>query len=626
MRTLMNFPYKNFAPIAFKVVGGLLLFVALSKLLPSVAGTILCLLLLGGYYYVIGCCLKFCDVNFREVLMNDLPRILIVAAIATGFIVFMINAQQTIYTGDSLETYEPTLRCEETAFSEPIKALRNLRSSINHDDYNNFLPMLMALPMHIFGRSFLCYTLYVWLMFALPAILIAAATLKTHLDNAGIKTLPCSALMAILLLLPICEVPIFVGYANISIWLPGAVILATLLSLDKSQLQRDRLIFIAILCICAVFQARTAAYMILGEFFGYTVYVMLSSLQEKNFLQNVLMLCQKFLFIGVAALLMMLPFFFTFVKHALTYDIGSAYSAYQLGHDFLMRLKAHAGYLGFLIYAIFFVGASWLLRNKKFFPLAAFFLTWTLAPSILICRIQLMDRQHYYTILLPLAFIIAAFLVDILSKKKIVGAALIVFLSFNFLQTYTAPFDSQGFLSANYSAPVRHDIDDLKNFVAYLNRLSRNGEKKIYPLADSALYNCHTLKKIYIPDDHDALPNLFYNNEIDLRDGFAPEFFDSDIVLVTEPLQLHLRAEDQTVVVALAEFMTTSSPISEHFKKVKEYTFNATGNDVTFIVYEKISPFEKSDIEFVEKFFVERYPDKDDLFKNRFEKYKRKNF
>ena len=47
---------------------------------------------------------------------------------------------------------------------------------------------------------------------------------------------------------------------------------------------------------------------------------------------------------------------------------------------------------------------------------------------------------------------------------------------------------------------------------------------------------------------------------------------------------------------------------------------------VKFKLYEKISPYEKADIDFVESFFVETYPNQPELFKNRFEEYKREHF
>ena len=624
---MRSFPYKKFARPALKIVGVILFVALVTKFLPSLAGTIICLLLLVGYYGLIVRSLKFCDINFREILLNDLPRILLVAGLGTSFIVFMINLQQTIYIGDQLETYEPTIFCEETVFTEPLQALKDLRWSINHADYNYFLPMLMALPMHIFGKSFLCYELYVWLMFGLPGIFFASAIIQTILARAGFKNFPCSALMAIIILFPIIEIPIFVGYANISILLPGAIILAMLLGSDKSELQREPLILIAALCVAAVFQARTAAYMILGIFFGYTVCVVISGLQERTLLPDLLRLLQKFFAIGVLGFVIMLPLFFTFVKHMLTYDIGTAYTAYTMGLDFAARVFAHVQYFGFVICALFLVAVIVSLCNKKLLPYAALFTTWFFTAELLICKVQLIDRQHNYTLILPFAFLFIMFTAVLLSTRKKFGAALIFILAFNFIQPYFPNVELSNLFHGKYRIPVRRDIDDIKNFVSDLNRLTAGTDKKIYVISDSILYNSNTLTKVYIPDAHNALPSFAGDGNIDLRDGFSTKFFDADYIVVSSPVQVHMRPQDQAVVVKPHELMTTASPVSRHFKEIKEYTFSADGaSEVTFKVCEKISPFEESDVDFVEKIFVELYPAQDELFKNRFEQYKREHF
>lgn len=550
--------------------------------------------------------------------LNDLLRIFIVAAIGTIFIVAIVNAQQTIYIWDSLETWEPTIECAELTFTDPHQALKNLRGSINHTAYNNFLPMLMALPMHLFGKSFLCYVLYVWLMFALPGIFIAAATFKAFSERAGVKIFPVSMLMALIIIIPAQIVPLFVGYANVSVLLTGALILAILLSLDRSQLQRERLILIALLCVFTVFQARSAAYMILGLFTGYAVFVM--------FTGGFALLMKKFFYIGGFALWMILPLFASFFKNTAVYDISTAYAAYQLGMNFVERLIAHVEYLGFVPYAIFLSGAIIALRDKKIFPQAAFLLTWAVVSVMLICRVQLMDRQHFYTMILPFAFLIALSINFALSRKKIIGAVLIGLLTFNFLQTFCTPINASPLFNAGYVIPIRRDIADIKNFVAEMNRLTAGTDKKIYLLASSALYNSSALQSSAIPERHDALPNLMSSNDVDMRDGFPTKFFDADFVIVSEPIQTHLLPKDQSVVVKLAEWLTNSTPISRHFKPIKLRTFNATGDLVTLTVYEKISPLERADIDFAEKIFVELYPNADNLFKARFEQYKAQNF
>ena len=617
-RRLKKVPYQNFWRALLKVILLITAIVLVGKIFPSLAGMALCLLMLSGYYGAIAYATRFCNVNFREMFLSDLPRILTVAVVSTIFIGLTVNAQQTIYIWDSLETWEPTIECSELTFTDPHQALKNLRGSINHADYNNFLPMLMALPMHLFGKSFLCYVLYVWLMFALPAIFFATATVKAFLERAGVKIFPVSMLMALTMLVPAQIVPLFVGYANVSILLPGAIIFAMLLSLDRSQLQRERLILIALLCVFAVFQARTAVYMIFGLFTSYAVFVM--------FTGGLTLLPKKFLNIGGFALLMTLPLFATFLKRTLIYDISTAYAAYQLGMSFAERLIAHAEYLGFVPYAIFLFGAIIALCNKKIFPQTAFLLTWAAMSVMLICRVQLMDRQHFYTMILPFAFLIALSINFALSRKKIIGAVLIGLLTFNFLQTFCTPINLSPIFNAGYVIPIRRDIDDIKNFVAEMNGLTVGTDKKIYLLASSALYNANTLRASGLPERHDALPSLMSSADVDMRDGFPTRFFDADFVIVSEPIQTHLLPKDQSVVVKLAEWITNSSPIARHFKPIKSFTFNATGEPVTFTVYEKISPFEQSDIDFAEKFFVELYPNADNLFKAHFEQYKAQHF
>ena len=622
-------PYKNFLRRLLEVVGVFVAVILVGKIFPHFAGVVMCTILIGGYYCVTARCLRFCKINFLDAFQKDLPGILIVSIIGTGFIALMVGSQHTIYIWDQLETWEPTLECVETTFTDPHQALKELRGSINHADYNKFLPMLIALPMHMFGKSFLCYTLYVWLMFALPAIFFAATTFKTLLENSGVKSPSISVLMAIIMLLPILEVPVLVGYANISILLPGAIIFAMLMSLSRSEIQREPLILIGVLCIFAVFQARTAAYMILGEFFGYAVYVAITSFQERNFQRDMLTLCKKFFVIGISALLIASPLFFTFIKHAVTYNIGAAYSAYQLGLDFPMRLLAHVAYVGIALYVIFIAGVVVSLWNKKIFPLAAMLLTWSLTATILISRVQIMDRQHYYTLILPFAFMIIALLIFTFARKKIVGAIVIVVMAFNFLQTFYSPLYIETVFTRLFYLPDRYDVEEIKNFVAELNKLTAGTDKKIYTPANSVIYSGHVFSKFDLPNRHEALPSLMATAGVDLRDGFPTGFFDAEFVLIPLPIQTHLLPENQQVVVKTSELMTNSTPISRHYKLIREDTLhpNMYGVEaVTFKLYEKISPLEKSDIDFVEKIFVELYPNNDDLFKNRFENYKREHF
>ena len=68
-----------------KVVSALAIFFLVimfaGKIFPTVIGTLLCLLLMFGYYKFIFYCLKFCDVDFAGILKSELPQILFVSAV-----------------------------------------------------------------------------------------------------------------------------------------------------------------------------------------------------------------------------------------------------------------------------------------------------------------------------------------------------------------------------------------------------------------------------------------------------------------------------------------------------------------------------------------------------------------
>jgi len=354
------------------------------------------------------------------------------------------------------------------------------------------------------------------------------------------------ALMAILMLFPIMEVPLFIGYANISILLPVSVIWIMLLNLNKAELQPKRLALISALSIFSVFQARTAAYMIVGCFFGYALYVIVSSFSEKTLRQDFFILCKKFFCIGLFAVLMMSPLFFSFLKHAVTYDIGSAYSAYAMGQDFFNRFISHFEGIGLLIYGIFFVGILAGLKNKNLRTYAVFLCVWIISSVFLFCRIQFMGWQHYCIMILPFAVVLTSFAAIFYSKQKMLGLSFIAILAFNFTQTFFPILTNETARLFNYGfkTPVRYDIEDVKNFVGDLNKLTENSDKKIFLLASGGLYNSTTLQKIYVPERHEAIPSLLNTNDVDLRDGFPMQLFDADFVVIAEPIQVHLRRED----------------------------------------------------------------------------------
>lgn len=340
-------------------------------------------------------------------------------------------------------------------------------------------------------------------------------------------------------------------------------------------------------------------------------------------------LIKNLLYIGCIATGLMMLMFYPFVEHALTYDYATAYSAYSGDLNFPKRILLSVMQGGFSIYSIFFIGVTIGLISKKFRRLTIFLSVWAAIPIILISRIQFMGMQHYYPMLRPFCIIVVVAILAGLRYSKILGGVLIFLLALNWVQVYTDILPTNASLE-KYRPQIRHDVDAVKNLVGEINSLA-NG-RTVYFLTSSGLYNISTFQSVYLPETLDAIANLIYPAELDLRDGFNTEFFDAGIVIVPTPEQIHQKvAKDQSVVIKLGE-LVKSAPLSRHFKKIADYDLKPQDNPsnpdyvVNFAVYEKISPFDEEDITFVENVFVELYPNYPELFKNRFEKYKAEHF
>lgn len=373
--------------------------------------------------------------------------------------------------------------------------------------------------------------------------------------------------------------------------------------------------------------------MVIGIFFGYTIY--------KIYLRgNILALIKNFFIIGLIGIGLMSVLFFPLVKHMLTYDHAMAYSAYAVGYGVATRILVNFLHIGPELCLIFFFAlwAGWRYENEKIRPLTIFLTAWIAASDILISRIQFMGMQHYYTILVPFCIVITAAIMLSFKRNKKICAALVLIVTFNFAHAYwvtqsyieitVTDKNIDRFKWFKYAPPIRNDVDELRNFIAEMNKLTA-GEKKVYLVSSSGLYNYSSFKQIAMPDVLDAMPNLMGTADVDLRDGFPIRFFDADFVITTEPVQTHLqRAEDQAIVTKLSE-LVTSTPLKRHFKlinKISLYPAEGTVYRVTLKVYKKNSPFDKSDIDFVENVFSELYPDNPSLFKDRFENYKAEKF
>jgi hypothetical protein len=161
---------------------------------------------------------------------------------------------------------------------------------------------------------------------------------------------------------------------------------------------------------------------------------------------------------------------------------------------------------------------------------------------------------------------------------------------------------------------VRSDIEELRRMAGEIERLVATGNGSVYVLASSDVFSDDILR--HASEDANkhcqVCEQIVRASHVDKRDGLRRAFWDAKWVIVADPIQYHLRPEDQTVVGILADELLHPKGIGLAYAK-RPYQFALDGG-VTIYVYEKVRPFEKEAVENIGKQFLAHYPDAENLF------------
>ena len=102
----------------------------------------------------------------------------------------------------------------------------------------------------------------------------------------------------------------------------------------------------------------------------------------------------------------------------------------------------------------------------------------------------------------------------------------------------------------DFKPAVREDIDELQKIDEYIEELSENSTKRIFINSSSTTLNSSIItyfeKSLNI--NYNSKPYLIPICDVDKRDGVPLQIFYADIVVVTNPDQIHLDANEQKIV------------------------------------------------------------------------------
>jgi len=565
------------------------------------------------------------DIKLREDKNEILIYYLVLLLIGTGFIFSQIIREKYIYYWDYSGYWTLAIDMSKRLFESPIEAMQMLYYSINYDEYNRLLPILIAVPMKFLGNSFLAYTLITYMFFGCPAIFLIALTIEKYTRKILNRKISLKIAIICTATMPLVLHPILNGYIDIGGVLTLSALTYISLDLNWEKFDIKQCFCMAILLLLTLFQRRYYAFAVIGYVAGILVNAidfLLYSKNKKIILKN----CSTFLsVVGGICTGVLVIFFSSFLFRNINNNFATAYSAYSVGNvwwDITNTIR----YIGWIFLILLLIGLVITTIKTKFKMADTYMLIINIiVPLFLFFRIQSLGMQHYYIITCPLIVLAVSsiFLIeDILSSmsaKVIVSGLLIVCWVSIFVNSYSViNINNPLYSSIKYEPKIRGDLHELNRINSDVLNLTNNEDGKVYVIGSSDVFNDDILRKINYPDAYWEKDCLLPASHVDLRDGFPMSFFQAKYVLVGEPAQTHLPTDTQQVVTLLADEFIHNGPISEHFEYIMEYKLD---KNVVVKLYKKISEFTKYDIQYLINLYDISYFEYPELFSERLKEY-----
>jgi hypothetical protein len=509
--------------------------------------------------------------------------------------------------------------------------VRHLLHSIRADDYND-LPAFLLMPFGLlFGTGRLAYILSIVNILAFPSAiaLVLLHNKLSELQGHASSILPFIS-AGIVMLSPTFWHPILFGYADAGGIVAIGLILWLCASNDSFPEQRPRdLLVIGVLIPMLVLYRRWYAYWAVSFYIALWIQACVVPFSASKFD------AKRFVRIASGCILQAIvsaAFFFavapTFGNRILHTDYADIYSAYRGSSTPFQAFRRIIEMVGLVWFSLAALGAVDALLHRRTRRVAAFLLVQWLAIFVLFARTQDFGPHQLY-LLLPTLLVFATLLITRLvmketSRRVAVLCGCLLVLATQFLATFS-PRDLwygkelRGMLLLGVRHPplARQDINEVDRMLEVMRGLLAEADDRVYVLASSAIINSDVLQSAYLSlGRYEDVPRrILGTHDVDKRDGFPEGLLTAQYVIVADPIQYHLRPEDQRVVGIPAQQVLDQEGIGAAFMKLPcEFTLDEA---VKIYVYQKIRPISEPEVASLSAALRTFYPDRQQVYEPR---------
>lgn len=565
---------------------------------------------------------------YENITFSQKIIIRVILAATLVLTVYWIRQNCFVYYWDYSGYWTMSISRMEYIFNNDSKSIfETLFYSINNDDYNMFLPTIVALPLKILGYTYLRYVVINHIMFLLPSVMVQAlCVVKLIKKNRKLdreKLFLVGLLMAAIF--PANYIAMYRGYIDVAILLPISILLYLFLDRDFTKVSLSGNISMALLLIILWISRRYTIYFIIGF-----VVAMLIKALAQIFMQDISRLkivIVNFLLIGGVSLGGLFILFKDFVLRAMLTNYGEMYSAYDAPISYKVSSLGNSfGYVSIIILLITGILCLYFKRNRvNYFSLVVL----SVVETIMFWNTQTMGDHHKLILNMPIYLLCLMqldfwdFSVQNVKRKKYVAfekvlvACSLIAMIMNFSNALIPKIQGRinnGLFSMSYTPLQRSDIATLNVLKDYLNTLTYSTGETIYVAASGPILNCDILRKLEMPFSNNAIPSMVGTADIDLRDGFPSDFLKANYIVTTDPVQLHLSTGQEVVSFLANEVNNSKGEIGEHFSLLDEFILD---DCVMAKVYRKALPFDNNDLQYLSDYYMTLYPDHQELFQDR---------
>lgn len=543
---------------------------------------------------------------------------LAVVAVLDVYAVWFLGVEQTLYHADQVTYWSYSQHLAQVLVVDPVAAIRTVVHSVASNDVNLLPALPIACVMAVFGDSRLVYLLSVINIYGAATVMILVVALRKF----GLKNASWVAPLVFLLTAAMWR-PIFIGYLGIGgVALALGVLALSIPSIPSRVTTRSMVLAGVLLAFLVLFRRWWGIWAV-----AFCAVVLLAALWElvstrARSLTKIREVIAGPAVLGLTAVVTLIVLAAPIVVQRLTTDYADRFAAYSLGgaSERVTAVVGHFGMIGLLL----IVGCTAYLLSKPILRRSAVALVLLLVLTYAIMvSIQDHSPQHWYlydpSILLLVGLALGRLGEELPRRRRAaVWASLVVVGLVTASSVFVPGFaygGRAGLLPSDRLRPrVRGDLAEVDRLLTFLDHRYENGTGRVYILASSELLSDQVLafSNLSLGTEHPSVRGIIGSAHVDRRDGFPRGLLVADAVVVADPVQVHLRADEQRVIVEPARSFLDGTDIAHAFQELPE-SF-VLDNGVQVRIFERVRLNTPEEIEGLSSRLRDAYPDRPEIY------------